>query len=118
MVPPACTVVAGVNTRTGLMELPATPPEVMDVKTIPVMAAASNPAVIVVSTLVESLKPAVTIARAPPRVSPLRVTVIEEMPVSAPPVVSTIEELPAVAAGDEAVKETILLSMDVTEPKK
>ena len=39
MVPPAGTGVAGVNTRTGLTEAPATPPEVIDVKTIEVLAA-------------------------------------------------------------------------------
>ncbi len=32
MVPPIGTVVAGVNTRTGLMTSPARPPEVMEVK--------------------------------------------------------------------------------------
>ncbi len=38
MVPPIGTVVAGVNTRTGLMAAPATPPEVMEVKMTPVRA--------------------------------------------------------------------------------
>ena len=40
MVPPIGTEVAGVNTRTGLMDAPATPPDVMEVKMIPVIAAA------------------------------------------------------------------------------
>jgi hypothetical protein len=34
MVPPIGTVVAGVNTRTGLTEAPATPPEVIEVNTV------------------------------------------------------------------------------------
>jgi len=34
MVPPEATSVAGVNTRTGDMLAPATPPEVMEVKVI------------------------------------------------------------------------------------
>ncbi len=34
MVPPIGTVVAGVNTRTGFIEAPATPPEVMEVNEI------------------------------------------------------------------------------------
>ena len=34
MVPPIGTEVAGVNTRTGFMAAPATPPEVMEVKMI------------------------------------------------------------------------------------
>ena len=34
MVPPIGTLLDGVNTRTGLMEAPATPPEVMEVNTI------------------------------------------------------------------------------------
>ena len=36
MVPPIGTVVAGVNTSTGCTAAPATPPEVMEVKVIPV----------------------------------------------------------------------------------
>ena len=39
MVPPIGTVVAGVKTRTGFMAAPATPPEVMEVKRIPVVPA-------------------------------------------------------------------------------
>ena len=65
MVPPIGTLLDGVNTRTGLMEAPATPPEVMEVKVIPVapaMPTASKPAVIVVSELDESLKPAAAAA--------------------------------------------------------
>ena len=42
MAPPIGTVVAGVNTRTGLTEAPATPPEVIEVKTIPVTATVSK----------------------------------------------------------------------------
>ena len=58
--PPTGTVVAGVNTRTGCMAAPATPPEVMEVKVmavVPAMPTASKPADIVVSELDESLKP-------------------------------------------------------------
>ena len=117
--PPIGTEVAGVNTRTGLTEAPATPPDVMEVKMIPVTATASkatdNPA----SALVRNWKPAVTPARAPPRVSPVSVIVIAAVPVAAPAVVSTIEVLVAVAVGVEvAVKEVTLLAMDVTDPKK
>ncbi len=113
------TVVAGVNTRTGFMAAAATPPEVMEVKVIPVMATASNPAVNVVSALVESLKPAATMARGAPRVSPVRVMVIAAVPVAAPAVVSTIVVLVAVAAGLEvAVKDPTVLAMEVTDPKK
>ncbi len=39
MVPPIGTEVAGVNTRTGLMDAPATPPDVMEVKMIPLRIA-------------------------------------------------------------------------------
>ncbi len=110
---------AGVNTRTGAMLAPATPPEVIEVKVIPVTATVSkatdNPA----SALDESLKPPVTIARTLPRVSPVRVMVIAETPVAAPAVVRMIEVLVAVAAGVEvAVKEVTLLAMEVTDPKK
>ena len=119
MKPPEATVVAGVNTRTGDILAPVTPPEVMEVKVIPVMATVSratdNPA----SALDESLKPPVTIARAPPRVSPVRVMVIAETPVAAPAVVRTIEVLVAVAAGVEvAVNEPTPLAMEETDPKK
>ena len=119
MVPPIGTVVAGVNTRTGLTEAPATPPEVMEVKMIPVTATVSkatdNPA----SALVFIWKPPATMARAPPRVSPVSVIVIVALPVAAPAVVRTIEVLVAVAAGVEvAVKELTPLAMEVTDPKK
>ena len=40
IVPPIGTEVAGVNTRTGFMDAPATPPDEMEVKMIPVIAAA------------------------------------------------------------------------------
>jgi len=120
MVPPIGTVVAGVKTRTGLMAAAVTPPEVMEVKIIPVTATASNPAVNVVSALVESLKPPVTIKRAPPRASPVRVMVIAAvLPVAAPAVVRTIVVLVDVAAGDEvAVKDPTLLAIEATDPKK
>ena len=122
MVPPIGTVVAGVNTRTGLTEAPATPPEVMEVNTIPVvpaMAAASSPGVSVVSALDESWKPPATLARAPPRKSPHSVMVMAAVPVALPPGISTIEVLVAVAAGVEvAVKDATLLVMKVTDPKK
>ena len=42
MVPPIGTEVAGVNTRTGLMDAPATPPDVMEVKMIPETAPVSK----------------------------------------------------------------------------
>jgi len=112
MVPPIGTVVAGVNTRTGLTEAPATPPDVMDVKMSPVTATVFNPVDNVVSTLEEILKPPVTMSRAPPRVSPVSVIVIAAVPVAAPAVVSTIDVLVAVAAGVEvAVKLVTVLLM-------
>ena len=119
MVPPIGTVVAGVNTRTGLTEAPATPPDVIEVKTIPVTATVSkatdNPA----SALVFIWKPPVTMARGAPRVSPVSVMVMAAVPVAAPAVVSTIVVLVAVAAGDEvAVKDVTVLAMEVTDPKK
>ena len=119
MVPPIGTVVAGVNTRTGFMAAAATPPEVMEVKVIPVMATVSNATDTPASRFVESLKPPVTIARAPPRVSPARVMVTAEVPVAAPAVVSTIVVLVAVAAEVEvAVNDVTPLAMEVTDPKK
>jgi len=119
MVPPLATLVAGVNTRTGFMAAAATPPELMEVKVIPVMATVFNPAVNVVSALVESLKPPVTMARGAPSVSPVRVMVIAAVPVAAPAVVSTIVVLVAVAAGLEvAVNDVTPLAMEVTVPKK
>ncbi len=121
MVPPLVTVVAGVNTRMGVTVAPDTwVPRVMDVKMIPVMATLSTPVVGVVSALVESWKPPVTAARAPPRVSPVRVIVTEAtVPISAPAVVRTIDVLEAVAAGVEvAVNDVTLLVMEATVPKK
>ena len=107
------------NTSTGLTAAPATPPEVMEVKMIPVMAAVSkatdNPA----SALDFIWKPPAPIVRAPPRVSPVSVIVMAAVPVAAPPVASTIEVLVAVAAGDEvAVKGATVLAMEETDPKK
>ena len=57
MVPPAGTVVAGVNTRTGCMAAPATPPEVMEVKVIPVVppTMATNVPVLLVSMITPAL---------------------------------------------------------------
>ncbi len=54
MVPPIGTVVAGVNTRTGFMAAPETPPEVMEVKVIPVVppTMATNVPVVLVSMTV------------------------------------------------------------------
>ena len=120
MAPPLDTLAAGVNTRTGLMAAPATPPEVMELNKIPVMATVSSPGVDAASALDESsLKPPGTIARAAPRVSPVSVIVMAPVPVAAPAVVRTIEVLAAVAAGVEvAVKEVTVLAMDVTDPKK
>ena len=119
MVPPIGTVLAGVNTMTGFMAAPATPPEVMEVNTIPVMAAASSPGVKVVSALDESWKPPVTMARAPPRVSPVSVIVIAALPVKAAPAVKrTIEVLKKAAGVEVAFKFATLLVMDETDPKK
>ena len=93
------------------------------VKTTPVgrenITPVFNPGVNVVSTLDESWKPPMTIARAAPRASPVSVIVIGTMPVAAPAVVSTIEVLVAVAAGDDvAVKDSTVLVMEATVPKK
>jgi len=118
MVCPLATVVFGVNTRTGFIAAPETPPEVMDVKIIPVIASAFNPGVNVVSTLVESLNPPVTLSRAPPRVSPVNVIVIAAVPVGAPPVVRTIVVLVDVAVPEVAVKDVTVLVMELTDPKK
>ena len=119
MVPPAGTVVAGVNTRTGFMAAAAAPPEMMEVKVIPVMATVSKATDRPASALVESLKPPVTMARTLPRVSPVSVMVIAAVPVAAPAVVSTIVVLVAVAAVYEtAVKDVTVLAMEATDPKK
>ncbi len=119
MVPPIGTVVAGEKTRTGLMTSPARPPEVMELNSNPVMAAASNPGVNVVSALDESRKPPMTVARGTPRVSPVSVMVIAVVPVAAPAVFSTIEVLVAVTtSSDVAVKDATVLAMEVTVPKK
>lgn len=118
MVPPIGTEVRGVNTRTGFMAAPVTPPEVMDVKVIPVMAPASNPVDNVVSALVDSWKPPVTIPRGAPRVSPVRVMVIATAPVAAPAVVRTMVVLADERAGEVAVKDATVLPMETTDPKK
>ena len=120
MVPPIGTVVAGVNTRTGCTQEPATPPEVMELKNIPVMAAASNDTENTTSSLVAIWKPPATMARAPPRKSPISVMVMAAVrKIAAPAVVSTIEVLVAVAAGVEvAVNDVTPLAMEVTVPKK
>jgi len=57
MVPPIGTVVAGVNTRTGFMAAPETPPEVMEVKVIPVVPPmmATNVPVVLVSMIMPPL---------------------------------------------------------------
>ena len=57
MVPPAGTVVAGVNTSTGFMAAPETPPEVMEVKVIPVVppTMATNVPVVLASMTVPEL---------------------------------------------------------------
>ena len=86
---------------------------------VPAMAKASKPADIVVSELVESLKPPLTIARGAPRVSPVSVMVMADVLVEAPAVVRTIAVLVAVAAVYEAaVKDPTVLVMEVTDPKK
>ena len=105
----------------GLTDAPATatPPNVMDMKVSPVMATESKALDIPASALVFMWKPPATMARAPPRVSPVSVIVIAAVPVAAPAVVRTIEVLAAVAADVEvAVKEVTVLAMDVTDPKK
>ncbi len=51
MVPPIGTVVAGVNTRTGFMAAPATPPDVIEVKEV-VWTMATNVPVVLVSLTV------------------------------------------------------------------
>ena len=107
------------NTRTGLTEAPATPPEVMEVKMIPVTATVSKATDNPRSELVRNAKPPVTMARAAPRVSPVSVIVMAPVPVAAPAVARTIEVLAAVAAWLEvAVKFETLLAMEVTDPKK
>ena len=85
-----------------------------------VIAAVSKTIDDTASTLVFIWKPPATMARAPPRVSPVGVTVIAAMPVAAPAVVRTIEVLVAVAAGVEvlAVKDATVLAMEATDPKK
>jgi len=86
---------------------------------VPAMPTASKPADIVASELDESLKPPIVAARAAPSVSPVSVMVIAAVPVAALPVVSTIVVLVAVAAGDEvAVKDTTVLAIKATDPKK
>jgi hypothetical protein len=52
ILPPIGMVVAGVNTRTGCMAAPATPPEVIEVNNNPVMAAASKATENTISALV------------------------------------------------------------------
>ena len=119
MKPPEPTSVAGVNAMMGDMLAPATPPEVMEVKVIPVMAAVFKATDCPASVLVLIWKPPVTIARAPPRVSPFRVMVRAPVPVARPPVVRTIVVLVAVAAGVEvAVNASAAFVMEVTVPKK
>ena len=107
------------NTRTGAMLAPATPPEVMEVKVIPVTATVSratdNPA----SALVLIWKPPVTAVRTLPRVSPFRVMVRAAVPVAMVAVVRTIVVLVAVAAVVEvAVNVSAAFVMEVTVPKK
>ena len=118
MVPPEATSVAGVNTRTGDMLAAATPPEVMEVKVIPVMAAVSRATDCPASVLVLIWKPPVTTARTLPRVSPVRVMVRAPVPVAAPPVVRTIVVLVAVAAAVEVAVTLPVVAMEVTVPKK
>ena len=119
MVPPIGTEVAGVNTRTGLTEAPATPPDVMEWKNNTEIAAVFNETDNPESALVRNWKPPATMARAPPRMSPVSVIVIAVVPVAAPAVVRTIAVLVAVAAGVEvATKDPTVLAMKPTDPKK
>ena len=120
MVPAIGTVVAGVNTRTGAMLVPATPPELMEVKVtaVGVMATVSKATDCPASVLVLIWKPPVTTARTLPRVSPVRVMVRAPVPVAAPPVVRTIVVLVAVAAGVEVAVTPPVVAMEETVPKK
>ncbi len=107
------------NTRTGFMDAPATPPDEMELKVIPETAPVYKATDNTASALVFIWKPPATMARAPPRVSPVSVIVIAAVPVAAPAVVRTIEVLVAVAADVEvAVNDVTPLAMDVTDPKK
>ena len=91
-------------------------------RTSPVTAGAVTPAdkTVSVPALDDIWKPAVMAARAAPSVSPVRVIVTAAVPVATPPpVVRTTVVLAAAAAGAEvAVKDTTLLAMEVTDPKK
>ena len=88
-------------------------------KTSPVMARALTPADNTASALDDIWKPAVTAARAPPRVSPVRVMVIAAVPDATTPVVRTRVVLAAVTGAEVAVKAvTGVLAMEVTVPKK
>ena len=120
MVPAIGTVVAGVNARTGAMlaDERRVGEEGVEVSAVGVTATVSretdNPA----SVLVLIWKPPVRIARALPRVSPVRVMVRAPVPVAAPPVVRTIVVLVAVAAGVEVAVTPPVVAMEETVPKK
>ncbi len=84
MVPPIGTVVAGVNTSTGCMAAPATPPEVMEVKISCVNIPPDGvPSDSTVSASVRTVMPVAFPAAAAPIVTPLSVilkAVLELMP--------------------------------------
>ncbi len=84
----------------------------------PVMVAVSKATDCPASVLVLIWKPPVRIARALPRVSPVRVMVRAPVPVAAPPVVRTIVVLVAVAAGVEVAVTPPVVAMEETVPKK
>ena len=113
MVPPLSKLVAGVNTSTGLTEVPATPPDVMEVKmtcvTIPPEA---TPTDAVTSASVCTVMPAgLSATAAAPIVNPLRVmvkAVFAAMPITA--VVMTME-LPVMADVAVMVATDVLPAM-------
>ena len=128
MVPPAGTVLAGVNTRTGVTVAPDIwDPRVMDVKAhitvAGVISRALTPAVKVTSALDDIWKPPDAPDRAVPRVSPVRVMVMEvPAPVAAPAVVTMMVVLVDIAVDEDAkvtgVPPATLFPMAVTVPKK
>ena len=99
MVPPIGTVVAGVNTRTGCMAAPETPPDVTEEKKkTPDIAPDATPADAVTSASVCTVMPVALPALTAPIVNPLRVmvkAVFAAMPALA--VVMTMEVAPGAA---------------------
>ncbi len=117
MVPPIGTLLDGVNTRTGLMEAPATPPEVMEMNTIPVMAPLDARLEAVGSALVCTVTESVA-ALAAPIAQPTSVTVTAVPAASAlPEAVKTTEVLPG-AAGTRVAPAADDLAVGVGEAAK